>query len=352
MTRDVAVVAFAQSPSVRREDRRNEVEMLMPVVREALDACGLTKRDIGFFVSGSSDYLAGASFAFVHALDAIGAWPPIQESHVEMDGAWALYEAWVRLQHGDVDTALVYSFGKSSPGPLRRLLALQLDPYLLAPLWPDAISLAALQARLLLESGLATEADLAGVVARSRRAALANPRAQLRGEPAVEALLAEPYLVSPLRRHDCPPISDGAAVAVLAAGDRARQLCPLPAWIGGIDHRIEAHALGARDLVASGSTALAAERAGVFDGPVDVAELHAPFSHQELILARALRLGGETAVNPSGGALAANPMMVAGLVRIGEAARRVMDGSARRAVAHATSGPCLQQNLVCVLEGR
>ena len=42
----------------------------------------------------------------------------------------------------------------------------------------------------------------------------------------------------------------------------------------------------------------------------------------------------------------------AGLTRVGAAAQRIMDGSARRAVAHATSGPCLQQNLVCVLEGR
>ena len=41
--------------------------MLMPVVREALEGCGLTRRDIGFFVSGSSDYLAGAPFAFVQA---------------------------------------------------------------------------------------------------------------------------------------------------------------------------------------------------------------------------------------------------------------------------------------------
>ena len=349
MRREVAVVAFAQAPSVRREDRLNEVEMLMPVVREALDACGLTRSDIGFFVSGSSDYLAGASFAFVHALDAVGAWPPIQESHVEMDGAWALYEAWVRLQHGDIDTALVYAFGKSSPGPLRGLLALQLDPYLLAPLWPDAVSLAALQARVLLDAGRLTEADMAEVASRSRRAALDNPKAQLRGETAVEALLAEPYLVSPLRRHDCPPISDGAAVVVLAAGGRARSLTARPAWITGIDHRTEPHALGVRELAASPSTALAADRAGVFSAPVDVAELHAPFSHQELILREALRLDGRTLVNPSGGPLAANPMMVAGLIRIGEAARRVMDGSARRAVAHATSGPCLQQNLVCVL---
>jgi acetyl-CoA acetyltransferase len=56
-------------------------------------------------------------------------------------------------------------------------------------------------------------------------------------------------------------------------------------------------------------------------------------------------------VNPSGGALAANPMMSAGLIRIGEAAQRIWSGEADRAVAHATSGPCLQQNLVAVLEG-
>ena len=43
--------------------------------------------------------------------------------------------------------------------------------------------------------------------------------------------------------------------------------------------------------------------------------------------------------------------MAAGLVRIAEAARRISDGGADRALAHATSGPCLQQNLVCVMEG-
>src|SRR5262249_52132105 len=284
----------------------------------------------GVCVWGSSDYLAGASFAFVHALDAVGAWPPIEESHVEMDGAWALYEAWVRLQLGDVDTALVYAFGKSSPGPLRELLALQLDPYLVAPLWPDAVSLAALQARMLLDSERVAESDMAEVVARSRRNALANPNAQLRKETTVEALLTEPYLVSPLRAHDCPPISDGAAVVGLAAGERANRITARPAWISGIDHRIEVHAMGARDLMASPSTALAAKSAGVFKGHVDVAELHAPFSHQELILRDALQLDGDTAINPSGGALASNPMMVAGLIRIGEAARRVMDGGARR----------------------
>ena len=65
----------------------------------------------------------------------------------------------------------------------------------------------------------------------------------------------------------------------------------------------------------------------------------------------ALGLGEDVSVNPSGGPLAANPLIAAGLIRIGEAASRISRGEARRAVAHATSGPCLQQNLVCVLEG-
>jgi acetyl-CoA acetyltransferase len=346
----VAVVSFAQSPQIRREDHRNEVEMLMPVVQEVFANIGVTKDDMGFVCSGSSDYLVGAPFSFVTALDAVGVWPPMRESHVEMDGAWALYEAWTMLRSGDADTALVYSFGRSSPGDLAKILALQLDPYYLAPLWPDPPALAALQARALVDAGKATEEDFAAVAARSRSDAKANPNAQVVSGRPVAELLKEPYVVSPLRRHALPPVSDGAAAVVLAVGDRAVELCERPAWITGIDHRIETHALGARDLTESESTRLAAAAAGLGDGAgVDVAELHAPFAPQELILRRALGLGPEVTVNPSGGALAANALMVAGLIRIGEAATRVMDGTARRAIGHATSGPCLQQNLVCAL---
>src|SRR3954449_20736 len=145
--RDVAVVSFAQSKAVRQETHKNEVEILLPVIQDAIARSGIGQKEIGFTMSGSCDFLAGAPFAFVAGLDAVGAWPPIRESHVEMDGAWALYEAWVRLQHGDLDSALVYCFGKASQGPLPDVMTLQLDPYYVAPLWPDAISVAALQAR-------------------------------------------------------------------------------------------------------------------------------------------------------------------------------------------------------------
>ncbi|MCK8437633.1 lipid-transfer protein [Streptomyces sp. D2-8] len=344
--REIAVVAFAQTDHRRTSEELSEVEMLMPVLHEVLDRTGLKTADIDFTCSGSSDYLAGRAFSFTLALDGVGAWPPISESHVEMDGAWALYEAWTKLLTGDADTALVYAYGKSSPGSVRDVLTRQLDPYYVAPLWPDSVALAALQAQALIDAGDTDEPALAAVASRSREAAAANPHAPLRG-----SVPQGDYLVQPLRTGDCPPIGDGAAAVILAAGDRARELCARPAWIRGIDHRIEAHGLGVRDLTDSPSTRLAAERAGAFERPVDTAELHAPFTAQEIVLRKVLRLGDDVDVNPSGGALAANPIMAAGLIRIGEAAARIQRGESDRALAHATSGPCLQQNLVAVLEG-
>lgn len=349
--REVAIIGFDQTPMRREVPEFNEVEMLMPAVHGALRQVDMTIDDIGFVCSGSTDYLAGVGFSFVSTLDAVGPWPPIQESHVEMDGAWALYEAWVKLQIGEIDTALVYAYAKSSPGDLPMVLTRQLDPITVGPLWPDSVSIAAMQARAMLDAGVATEADFAEVAARNRRSALDNPNAQLAWDRPADDHLAEPYHVAPLRRSDCPPITDGAAAIVLAAGDAARSRRDRPAWIRGIDHRIEPIHLGLRDLTVSESTRIAAERAGVGNGPVDTAEIHAPFSHQELLVTRALGLGDDVVINPSGGALAANPMMTAGLLRMGELANRIWDGRSNRGVAHATSGPCLQQNLVCVLEG-
>jgi acetyl-CoA acetyltransferase len=349
--RDVAVVGFAQSPQVRQTTgTTNGVEMLVPIISDVLAGLGLTKHDIGFWCSGSSDYLAGRAFSFVSAVDATGPVPPINESHVEMDAAWALYEAWIKIQTGDVDTALVYGFGKSSAGLLRRTLALQLDPYVLAPLWPDSVAIAGLQAQLGIDQGKWSEQAMAEVAVRARRDAETNPNAQLAGSKDIDALLAQPYFAQPLRRHDCAPITDGAAVIVLAAEDRARELAERPAWITGIAHAIDSAHLGARDLTTSPSSVAAARRAGI-DG-VEVAELYTPFTHQELLLRAELGLTDGVRVTPSGGALAGNPMFAGGLVRIGEAARQVFDGSAARVLAHATSGPALQQNLVCVMEGR
>ena len=350
MPREVAVVATSQTSSYRLFND-SEPKLIMRCVNDVLEQSGLERTALEFTIAGSCDYLSGMPFAFVMNIDGVGAWPPVYESHVEMDGAWALFEAWLRLQLGDIDVAVVIGSGKSSPGRPREVFALQTDPYVMAPLGMDPVSLAGIQARALLDAGKATESDFAAVVARSRRDALQNPHAQLAMDSTVADLLAAPYFSAPLRMHDLPPISDGAAAVVIAAGDRARELTDNPVWIRGMDHRIESHHPGLRDLTRSVSTELAAECVALADGPVDVAELMVNYSPEELILRDALGLSNGAAVNPSGGPLAGHPVMATGLIRVIEVADRIRSGSAGRGVAHASSGPCLQQNLVCVLEG-
>jgi acetyl-CoA acetyltransferase len=234
---------------------------------------------------------------------------------------------------------------------------LQTDPYSVAPLWPDSVSIAGLQARFGLDAGKWTAEQMAQVALDSFAVAerTDSEKAPDSSDEAtcISELLARPFFADPLRRHDIAPITDGASAIVLAAGDKARELRENPAWITGFEHRIETPVLGARDLTTSPSTAASAKAAtGGDTGSIEVAEIYAPFTHQQLILNEAIGLNGSTKVNPSGGALAANPMFSAGLERIGFAAQHIFNGTAQRVLAHATSGPALQQNLVAVLEGR
>jgi len=350
MAEDIAIVAFAQPPSYRKYDD-SEPSMIMGLVDQIDKEVEIDRYDIDFTIAGSCDYLSGRAFAFIANVDGYGAWPPVYESHVEMDGAWALYEAYVRLQMGDIDTALVVGSGKSSPGRPREIFPLQTDPYVSAPLGLDPVSAAGLQARALLQSGKATERDFAEVVSRSRRDGLSNPYAQVAKDIDVDTLLKEPYYASPLRKHDLPPISDGASAMLIARGDKARELCDNPIWIRGIDHRMESHHLGLRDLADSPSTRIAAENLGLDPGSLDVAELCVRYSPEEIVLRQALNLGDNTRINPSGGPLCGHPVMSTGLTRVVEAARYIRKGEARRGLAHAASGAALQHNLFCVLEG-
>ena len=62
----------------------------------------------------------------------------------------------------------------------------------------------------------------------------------------------------PVMPRDLPPVTDGAAAVVIAAGDAARRLCARPVWIRGFDHRIDIQDLGRRDLTDVPSARLAA----------------------------------------------------------------------------------------------
>ena len=164
--------------------------------------------------------------------------------------AWALHEAWLRLMLGDIDVALVIGSGKSSPGRPREVFPLQTDPYVDGAARVRPVSLAGIQAR-------APARRRTGHRARLRRGRRPQPPRRARRTPTPRwrwtgrstSLLAEPYFSAPLRRHDLPPISDGAAAVVIAAGDRARRAwrstdhpapCGSGAWTIGSSRTIPA----------------------------------------------------------------------------------------------------------------
>jgi acetyl-CoA acetyltransferase len=336
MTR-VAVVGFASEVVLGRDDR-NDAELLAPVVDRALAASRVSPADIGVVGTASSEFLNGVVGSVMGAFDALPCWPPRAHSHLEADGAFALYESWVRLMAGEAGAALVCAFSRPLARDQLSVLAFQLDPYLVQPMRPGAAGLAALQARTLVDCGRYRESDFATVVSARRR-----------GED-VSDLLRRPYTSSPLRLLDCSTVCSGAAAMVLAVDELASRSEGRPAWITGIAHRMERHSLGGRDLSTSPSTRAVSNDVGLSGSAVDVLELHAPFSHQELILIEAVNAAEIEKLNPSGGALPADPVMATGLIRVGSAADAIMSGQADRAAGHATNGACLQHNLICLME--
>jgi acetyl-CoA acetyltransferase len=342
--RPVSIIGIAATAPV--QGLTDDVALLVSrVISAALADAGVERGEIDFTCSGSCDYIQGRPFSFVQALDGVGAWPPIQESHVEMDGAWALQEAWVHLQTGHADLALAFAWGHGTRGDPEAIFVQSHDPYTLAPLGIGPSALTALQTRILIARGHCTERDLADIVAR-------NLATVSDGTPTAEQLLDRPHTLPPLRQHDCPRWTDGAAAVVLAAGDALSKgalskQAHRHAWIRHLDHRIDCHQPGHRDLTTAHSASLAA----LGSPSVDSAELHTAWTPQEIVLRRALGLGDTVVINRSGGPGVACTPMVSGLMTFVHGVTQLRSGAADRVMTHATSGPCLQQNLIAVLEG-
>jgi acetyl-CoA C-acetyltransferase len=153
--------------------------------------------------------------------------------------------------------------------------------------------------------------------------------------------------------HMCSQ-SDGACAVLFAAEDRARELCPRPAWIQDhvTVHREELFGVFG-DAPVRTTMRHAAELLFSRNGitrpleQIDMFEMYDPSSWwgldwlRELLLLEgdaalrlvedgAIAIDGAFPVNPSGGVIASNPIGATALVRVAEAALQIM----RRAGDH------------------
>jgi acetyl-CoA C-acetyltransferase len=373
----VAIIGSEQTRHDRRKADKNVEDMIYETVRGLLDKTGLDIRDVGTVIGAGDDVLDGRSISNVFTADYAGAFLK-EESKVEDDGAFAAAYAFMRIAAGAFDTALVYGYSKASDSSPQHYSGMIADPFYLRPLGIEAITSAAIQAQCYFNSYDITEEQAAMVAVKNRKNALDNPHAQVKGNFSVEDVMNSPVLASPIKRLDSSPSTDGCCAVLLASESAVKRLNLSPAWIAGLGFCTDAYYPGHRDLSQTRSARAAAERAykmAAITDPrteISIAELHETFSYQELMLYEALgfcepgkggrmiesgvtEAGGKLPVNLSGGALSANPIFASGLIRLAEAASRVASGfetsrgPAKTAIAHATSGFCLQSNIVYVV---
>ncbi len=199
--------------------------------------------------------------------------------------------------------------------------------------------------------------------------AIPTPRCATGGQRR-RSCMQTPWAVEPLRRGYVPPVGESAVVP----GPRRRGQGGEDVRQAGVDPRRRsarraADARRARPDAQRGRRAGGREGAG--DGGISSSAATSTWSSccattpvEEMILREALGLEPATATRARDQPVrrrrcAGHPIMMTGLIRLGEVFRqlsaragdRAVPG-ARRAIAHATQGHCLQQNVVWVLGTR
>ena len=380
MSGRVAIVGYAQTKYDGNKDATRE-EAVFEVVEKTLDMTGLTREDIGTVIGATNDYYDGRTISNAYLVEPSGAYLK-DESKVEEDGAFAALYGYMRILSEVHDTAMVYGVSMGSQFKPHLVSTYELDPTfdLQTGLLND-ISTAALQARSYMTKYGVTDEQIAKVSVKNMRNACKNSYA-LRQMPdiTVEEVLDSKMLYSPIRELNVYPITDGACAVMLASEERAKEITDEPVWIKGVGSCQDTY-FRDRELFKSYPLQVAAkkayEMAGIASpvGEIDVAEVYESFSHQELIWSEALgfcregkggtlmdggatEVMGEIPINPSGGALSANPLCATGLVRMTEAAMQIRGEAGKHqipdvkvALAHGATGVCAQSNIVFILGG-
>ena len=178
---------------------------------------------------------------------------------------------------------------------------------------------------------------------------------------AAELAKNSPQLVGELRMiHMCSQ-SDGACAMIFASEEKAKEICPRPAWIKDhiTVHREEMFCLFGDAPVLS-THRYAAERLfkrnGITDPrrEIDVFEMYDPSSwwgvdwlreflllegdaHIKMVENGEIAIDGAFPVNPSGGVIASNPIGATAMVRVAEAAMQIMGTAGEHQVPRAVN---------------
>jgi acetyl-CoA C-acetyltransferase len=328
-------------------------------------------QDVDAVINSGSDVLDGRSISNCGFLGQMGA-NHKEESRVEEDGLFSAVYGMTKIAAGSASVVLVVAYSKPSESDVSGYYATLTDPFYQRALGLDHLGAAGLMANQYLTSTDADEDALLRIAAESWRKAGDNPLVETANVPSRADVEASELVADPLRALQISRPVDGAVVVVLATERVARRVTDRPVWITGMGAAMDSHFLADRapgELEAcQAAGAMAMRRAGLTDvSGVGLAEVTAGSAAGEAMVVEALGLakrghgadayadGAPVSLNPSGGAIPADPIMATGLVRLAEAAERLAGrrGDAdvgTRALVHGAGGLGMQNHCVFTLE--
>ena len=375
----IGVVGVAMH-APQRTDSRSLEESIYAVTRAALRDAEFDIDDVEGIVVAGNDELDGRAISVMMASGPVGGVDrDILSTPSAAEHAFVL--GTLRIASGQFANQLVVAWNPLEVDSFNEALKIGTDPYWHRALPQDELATHGLQASVLEHTVAGIRETAAAIVRKNRtHGAIAYPDRPL--GPVESAFIAAGKPTRwPLTDTMVAPPAFGLVAMVLADGEQiAKRKCANVAWIRGMGWATEPGFIGDRDLSKAPSLdaarAQAYEAAGVKDtGAFDVAEIADGTPYQELLAYESLGIckrnawskhvasgaasrGGKLPVNLSGGALSFNPIFCAGLMRIAEAANQVRGRAgthqvknARRALAHAASGPAMHYNTVVVMDG-
>lgn len=221
-------------------------------------------------------------------------------------------------------------------------------------------SLAALNARRLMETRGLTVEDLAYASVKNHRNACLNPYAHYKVELTVEDVINSKMISDPVTRLMCCPNSDGAAAAIMCTREIAARYTTKPVKIEASVVLSAPYEIWDEEVTDATLIGLLSdktyEKAGIGPEDIDIVELHDAFSPEELYTYECMRLcgkgetmsfirsgaaeiGGKCPVNPSGGLQSlGHPLGASGVRVICELTLQLREQADKRQVKNAKVG--------------
>lgn len=345
----VAIIGVGQTHHQRRRADVNVPGLVREAAMRALKDANLDMSEIDSVVVASGPVL----FAAVNqpekwVVDALGARgkPVVRITSGGGTGFAGALAGYYQIAGGLANRVLVVAYDKLSEGALQASISSLYDPFWGREFAVGIMGFSAAYWRARMDKLGHTEEAAARVVVKNLNNARLNPYAHVRKVLTVDDVMQSAPLAWPIKLHDVPPISDGAAAVVLCREDLVAKFTDKPAFISGIAYCAEADNAPQRSMLMSEPLAHAARvvfRASGITNPrrqLDVVEVQEPYScfelsyyeslglcrlggAAELISSGATLINGDIPVNPSGGCQGANPIGAAGLIRLVEAAMQV-----------------------------